>query len=489
MTLVPRSRRTAAWWLTLGLVYCATPARSQDLAVSAVRFWSLGDVTRVAIEVSGEFQHRYERLGNPDRIFFDFPGAVNRVSTKSLFVIPVGDAILRQIRVAEPKAGSTRVVLDLAGAGMQFTASHLANPDRLMVELRAGAAPPARPVAEPERPPVVSEARAPAKPFTPPPSVASAPAPALITPPPQQRTARQQPGESAAPVVAREVTAMSLTPPPSAKATPPAAAPATAAPSAPATPAPAKRAASGASTLTRALGLKVGRVVIDAGHGGHDTGSIGPTGLVEKDLVLDVSKRLGALVEKNLGSQVIYTRNDDSFVALETRTELANRSKADLFLSIHANSSPMRSVSGSETYYLSFTTSRTALDLAARENASSERSVFELRELVQKIALKEKVDESREFAAKVQSAMQAVNQRAPRTKDRGVKKAPFVVLIGASMPSVLTEIGFVSNAREETLLKQPDHRQKIAEALYKAVSQYAQALSHFEVAQRGAGEE
>jgi N-acetylmuramoyl-L-alanine amidase len=205
---------------------------------------------------------------------------------------------------------------------------------------------------------------------------------------------------------------------------------------------------------------------------------------MEKDLVLDVSKRLGALIEKGLGSQVIYTRTDDSFVPLEARTAMANRLKADLFLSIHANSSPLRSVSGSETYYLSFTTSRTALDVAARENASSERSVFELRELLQKIALKDKVDESREFAGKVQAAMQSVNPRATRTQDRGIKKAPFVVLIGASMPSILTEIGFVSNAREEGLMKQSEYRQKIAEALYKGVSQYAQALSHFDLARR-----
>ncbi|MEK7754626.1 MAG: N-acetylmuramoyl-L-alanine amidase, partial [Acidobacteriota bacterium] len=247
---------------------------------------------------------------------------------------------------------------------------------------------------------------------------------------------------------------------------------------------PAKKNSRGERSLTRVLGLKVGRVVIDPGHGGHDRGSTGPTGLTEKELVLDLAKRLGALIEEQLGSEVVYTRTDDTFVPLETRTELANQAKADLFLSIHANSSPFKTVTGVETYYLNFTTSRADLEVAARENATSQKSIHELTELLQKIALKDKLEESREFASKVQSSLHSASLRQnSRSRNRGVKKAPFVVLIGASMPSVLVEIGFVSNARDEALLKKPDHRQRVAEALYKGLSQYAGTLSHFQVAQ------
>jgi len=238
--------------------------------------------------------------------------------------------------------------------------------------------------------------------------------------------------------------------------------------------------------MIRVLGLKVGRIVLDPGHGGHDTGSVGPQGLREKDLVLDVAERLGKLIETRMGSEVIFTRSDDTFIPLERRTEIANEAKADLFLSIHANSSPLRNAAGVETYYLNFTTSRNALDLATRENAGSQMSVYDLQGLLEKIVLKDKIEESREFATRVQSALYsfAAKSSESRARDRGVKKAPFVVLIGASMPSVLAEIGFVSNAHDESAMRREEYRERIAEALFKGISSYANSLSHFQVAQR-----
>jgi N-acetylmuramoyl-L-alanine amidase len=238
--------------------------------------------------------------------------------------------------------------------------------------------------------------------------------------------------------------------------------------------------------MIRVLGLKVQRVVLDPGHGGHDTGTVGPEGLREKDLVLDVAQRLGRLIEQRMGSEVIYTRTDDTFIPLERRTQIANEAKADLFLSIHANSSPVRSAVGVETFYLNFTTSRTVLDLAARENAGSTMNIYELQDLLQKIVLKDKVEESREFATRVQSALYTLSARSTdaRSKDRGVKKAPFVVLIGASMPSILAEIGFISNAHDETIMRREEYRERTAEALYKGLASYAGSLSHFQVAQR-----
>lgn len=267
----------------------------------------------------------------------------------------------------------------------------------------------------------------------------------------------------------------------------------------PATPARAAelKTAAGQTSLVRALGLKINRIVIDAGHGGHDSGTLGVNGLQEKDVVLDVALRLGALLHEKLGAEVIYTRSDDTFIPLETRTAIANKAQADLFLSIHANSSPDASARGVETYYLNFTQQADALEVAARENAVSGQSVSQLSDLVRKITLKDKLAESREFATDVETSLYAGLARAPENtraslstssragvsgsgsfKDRGVKKAPFVVLIGANMPSVLAEISFVTNPRDAAELRQPDYKQRVAESLFKGVSRYIGSLSN-----------
>jgi N-acetylmuramoyl-L-alanine amidase len=243
--------------------------------------------------------------------------------------------------------------------------------------------------------------------------------------------------------------------------------------------------AAGDRSLIRALGLKIGKIVIDAGHGGHDTGTIGPNGLLEKDVVLDVAKRLGRLLESRLGAEVIYTRQDDTFIPLETRTAIANRERADLFISIHANSSRDSDARGVETYYLNFTSSPEALEVAARENAVSEKSIHELQDLVKKIALKEKIEESREFAGNVQESLYGgLALRSAGIRNRGIKKAPFIVLIGANMPSILAEISFVSNPTDERKLESSEHRQRIAESLYRGVSKYAGGLSGVKVASK-----
>jgi N-acetylmuramoyl-L-alanine amidase len=243
--------------------------------------------------------------------------------------------------------------------------------------------------------------------------------------------------------------------------------------------------ASGDRSLTRALGLKIGKIVIDAGHGGHDAGTIGPNGLLEKDLVLDVARRLGRLLETRLGAEVAYTRRDDTFVPLETRTAIANRDRADLFISIHANSSRDSGARGVETYYLNFTSSPEALEVAARENAVSEKSIHELQDLVKKIALKDKIDESREFASDVQDSLYGgLSLNSAGVRNRGVKKAPFIVLIGANMPSILAEISFVSNPTDERKLETSEQRQRIAESLYRGVARYAGGLSGVKVASK-----
>ena len=466
----------------------AETAYAQPHSVTAVRHWAVGDVTRVAIEVSGEFQYRSDRLHNPERIYFDIVNARPHFERK-LYSEEVTDKLLKRVRVAETAPGTTRVVLEL-GDGVEASPSQLTNPHRLMVELRAGAAPPASPLVPTPAPipPAVITALPPAPKLT---VAVKAEAPRLEIPAPPKpldRTVAEPVvvAEPAKSQIAHESAGAAGSLPLEAKVEPAKASEA----SAPAALTHAERASSarptstGQSSLTRALGLKINRVVIDPGHGGQDQGTSGPKGLLEKDLVLDVSKRVGKLIEDRMGAEVIYTRSDDTFIPLEGRTALANEKKADLFLSIHANSSPATHVAGIETYYLNFTDSKDALDVAARENAVSEKSVFELRDLIQKITLHDKAEESREFAGRIQASLFALSTRNfPGEKNRGVRKAPFVVLIGANMPSVLAEIGFLSNPKEESLLKKSDYRDKLAEALYRGLSRYAGSLSHFQVAQ------
>ena len=232
----------------------------------------------------------------------------------------------------------------------------------------------------------------------------------------------------------------------------------------------------GQQSLTRALGLKIGRIVIDAGHGGHDTGTIGPSGLMEKDLCLDVALRVGKLIQQRLPSaEVVYTREDDTFIPLEQRTEIANEARADLFLSVHANSSPDHKARGIETYYLNFTGSSDAMEVATRENALSDNAVHDLQDLVKKIARNEKIEESRDFAGSIQDSLaKRVENNNRGDRNRGVRKAPFVVLIGANMPSVLAEISFISNPSDEQWLKKPESRQRVAEGLYRGIEAYLQ---------------
>jgi len=499
----------AALTLTLSLLMAQTDRAQRT--VTAVRHWTLPDVTRVAVEVSGDFQYHTDRLHNPERIYYDITNSRPRIEKKVFYAETIDDKLVQRVRVAETTPGVTRVVLDL-GPSVEVSTSQLANPNRLMIELRAMATSPNQAVDAPKEIPAatppVAAAPPPAAPVTmpatpvkqqiQPPPVQAPPSKAPVKTPPaikadisaEKVTAEPARNELAAPNTVAAIAAASAPPPAPPVSTPPV----VVTPSKPAnstilpveTGKAARHTTSGDTSLVRALGLKINRVVIDAGHGGHDVGTQGPRGLLEKDLVLDVALRLGKLIEDRMGAEVIYTRTDDTFIPLEGRTALANEKKADLFLSIHANSSPVPRITGVETYYLNFPSSKDAADVASRENATSEKSIFELRDLVQKITLHDKSEESKEFAGRVQASLYSFSAKNfPTEKNRGVKKAPFVVLIGANMPSVLAEIGFLTNSREEALLKKTDYRQKLADALFRGISKYADSLSHFQVAQTG----
>lgn len=415
-------------------------------------------------------------------------------------VFPVGDRLIRQIRVAETEPGVSRVVFDLE-VPCEFTTSQLVDPDRLVIEVRAKG-----PGISGD---LTSRSRAGIRRVTDAPLINELPAETRSI-----RRVREPDGVLAQALPPLPVTYLfsSMTWPndieedaplprstltwdgvmrrslpekesPAAKAV--AVQPVAKSVSVVNPPTRIEPARTNGSnhSLVRVFGLKIHKVVIDAGHGGHDTGTIGPHGLMEKDLVLDVALRLGRLVEQRLGAEVVFTRSTDTFVPLEQRTKIANDEKADLFISIHANSSPAPSATGVETYYFNFTSDQHSLDLATRENASSNSSIFELNDLLHKAVLNAKVEESRQFAQRVQGSLYTMSVRMNSgSRDRGVKKAPFVVLIGATMPSILAEIGFVSNPHDERLLRRADQRQKIAESLYKGLSGYATSLSHIQMA-------
>ncbi len=460
----------------------AQAEKPRRLLVTGIRHWSTPDYTRVAIDVEDEVKYETGRIPSPARIFFDLK------DTKLASVLvgktfDVEDGFLRKIRVAQFQPGLVRVVLEVDTLS-DYSVFMLPNPYRLIVDIH-GRKPAARAVARTDTPTKATDA--------PKPAVETAAAkPDAVAEAKKPDLAKEEPKPEVKPAAERAtVDKEKDKETDTADADVPESKPVVAeAPirgkrrGATATIArEARPTATGDRSLIRALGLKIGRIVVDAGHGGHDTGTLGPHGLQEKDLVLDVALRLGKLLQSRLGADVVYTRDDDTFIPLETRTAIANQEQADLFISVHANSSDDPSARGIETYYLNFTTSRDALEVAARENAVSETSIHELQDLVKKIALKEKIEESREFAADVQRSLHSsLAAKTPAIRDRGVKKAPFIVLIGANMPSILAEISFVSNPTDERKLQTPEYRQKIADALYKGVARYVNGLSGVKVA-------
>jgi N-acetylmuramoyl-L-alanine amidase len=228
-------------------------------------------------------------------------------------------------------------------------------------------------------------------------------------------------------------------------------------------------------SLSRQLGLRVSRIVIDPGHGGHDPGAEA-NGVTEASVVLDIALRVEKILTAQPGVEVVLTRRTDEFVPLEERTAIANRQSADMFLSIHANASKQDDARGIETYFLNFASNPHAEAVAARENATSAGTMGGLPQLVKTITLNNKLAESKELATLAQASL--VKQVAPASKSRdlGVKQAPFVVLIGAEMPSILAEVSFVTNKSESALLKQAAYRQRIAQALANAVMQYQSSL-------------
>jgi N-acetylmuramoyl-L-alanine amidase len=499
--------------------------------VTRIRHWSTPDYSRVAIDLESEIKFGSQRISKPDRIFFDLRDT-KLASTLVGKTFDVDDGFLKKIRIAQFQPGRTRVVLEVDDLSA-YEAFLLPNPYRLIIDIHGkNDSKSARRRSLKDDPSAMADMEAPPKAGTKSDSdsrPATDAAPATTTKDDLRAAAGKAPvttqdvGDDVKVVSAaaaeakrgsfdlpKRVDSSREVPAPTKVVVeadddddaPDNTAVATHAPSRTRAKAPSKLAAttpkgsdfdvrearptaSGDRSLIRALGLKIGKIVIDPGHGGHDTGTIGPNGLQEKDLVLEVGRRLGKMLETRLGAEVVYTRKNDTFIPLETRTAIANQQRADLFISVHANSSRDPDARGVETYYLNFTSSPEALEVAARENAVSEKSIYELQDLVKKIALKEKIEESREFAGDVQSSLHSgLSAKNPGIRNRGVKKAPFIVLIGANMPSILAEISFVSNPGDEHRLETSDYRQRIAESLYRGIAKYVDGLSGVKMASK-----
>jgi N-acetylmuramoyl-L-alanine amidase len=482
--------------------------RGQLAQVTGIRHWSTPDYTRVAIDLGDDVTYEAARVPNPDRIYFDLHGTrlAHDLVGKSFAV--TDDGFLKRIRAAQFSNDMTRVVLDVNDV-TEYSAFLLPNPYRLIIDIHGGSR------SEPPAPTTIGAVQhaatpAPTVPNTRAVKTTSSFDVAALSAQPGRVEATSQPTSKPIAAVVADQSSVGSTQGLGAAPVNVAAGTASVAPDVAVAVAPRKTTrsrgaksaktsqsakvtkdtelgvparaavptADGQTSLVRALGLKIGRIVIDPGHGGHDSGTLGVDGIEEKDVVLDVALRLGRLLHDRLGSEIIYTRSDDTFVPLETRTAIANKAQADLFLSIHANSSVDRSARGVETYYLNFTSSPDALQTAARENAVSDESIYQLSDLVKKIALKDKIAESREFAADVEQGLYGGLQKGNvGLKNRGVKKAPFVVLIGANMPSVLAEISFVTNPKDAHQLQDPDYRERVAESLYRGVAKYEEGLS------------
>jgi len=240
---------------------------------------------------------------------------------------------------------------------------------------------------------------------------------------------------------------------------------------------PSKPTAEGDRTLQRILGMKVARIVIDPGHGGKDSGSIGLNGIKEKDITLAIARRLKEQIEARMQVAVLMTRTGDEYVPLEQRTAFAQVKQADLFISIHANYSKDNKIGGIETFFLGLTKDPRAQLIAAIENATAQQNLNQLEDTIKQITMYEKMNESREFARKVHRQLyKSMKKTLSSTRDRGVKKAPFVVLIGTDIPAILVEIGFISNKKEAEIIGSQKGQEKVAGAIYKGVEDYLSGL-------------
>ena len=379
----------------------------QELAklprVTGIRHWSSADSSTVVLDLEDQVQYEAHRLTGPDRIYFDLHDTALAPEFAGK-TIEIGDSLLARVRVAQPVAGLTRVVLETRGDS-NYSVSLEPNPYRLIVQVRKlGANTKAQvnlfPGAEAEK------------------------KLAIVVPPPTREDLQ-----------------------------------------------------------LRARVPKM-RIVVDAGHGGWDLGTVGRQGLLEKDLVLEIAQRLGKLLESRLGAEVILTRIDDNYIPLDERAGIANQAQADLFISVHANYSDLPSARGVETYYTNLFVSPNAKDLETRQGTPGNKNPVTAS--LSPVELHDKIEQSRRLAASVQHSLYGtLAAQNPGLRDRGVKEASYVVLTETAMPGILAEVSFVSSPTDEQKLRSDGYREQIAEALYRGIARYAAASRSVKVASAG----
>ncbi len=407
--------------------------RREFSLITRVDFWSSPKSTRVVVELDGPVYFTKNVLKNPYRVFVDFYNAyANPFYIKRAIIIE--GQFLNRIRVGQFKKNISRVVLDF-NREIKVTSFHLDNPFRLVIDINL------------EGVTNLVKNRGKRKKVS------------------KKKTHVSAEGKKKKKVVVKKEEKKpkkeKVGVPKNVKVVPPE--------------------KIDRNTLTRVLGLKVGTVVIDPGHGGKDPGTVGYRGIKEKDVVLKIAKKLKKLLIEKLGLNVVLTRDRDVFVPLERRPLVATQNNADLFISIHANSSKNDRAAGIETFYLGFTRNRRSLSIAAYENALSQKNIGQLEDVIKKITLSEKLKESRRFAIDVnRSLWRTIRKVDPYAKNRGVKKAPFVVLIGTQIPSILVEIGFLSNRREAKIISSGKNQRKIAEALFYGIYNYLKEVGRVE---------
>ena len=384
----------------------SAPATPQELSkfpkVTGIRHWSSADSSTVVLDLEDQVQYEAHRLSGPDRVYFDLRDTqlAPALTGKS---IEVGDTFVNRVRMAQPVAGMTRVVLETK-ANSTFSVSLEPNPYRLVVEIRKIGANPKGAVN-----------------LFPNAGDAEKNKLAIVVPPPTKEDIQ-----------------------------------------------------------LRARVPKL-RIVVDAGHGGWDLGTVGRRGLLEKDLVLEISQRLGKLLESRLGMEVIYTRPDDNYVTLDERASIANTSQADLFVSVHANYSDLPSARGVETYYTNLFSAPGSKDVDTHASAATVKPAATA--TLSPADLHERIEQSRHLAASVQRSLYGtLSAQNPGLRDRGIKEAGFVVLTESAMPGILAEVSFVSSPTDEQKLRSDGYREEIAEALYRGIARYAATSKGVKVA-------
>ncbi|HEX7425083.1 MAG TPA: N-acetylmuramoyl-L-alanine amidase [Terriglobales bacterium] len=381
--------------------------------ITGVRHWSSSMGSTVVIDMEDQVPYEVHRLMSPERIYFDLHDTVLSPELDGK-TMDVGDVSLTRVRIAQPVAGVTRVVLDTKD-GSNFSVSMESSPYRLVVELRGSEKTLATNSITPNR---------------------------MASP----RTSASV-GTAPAPVKAAPVAALAL------------------------------------KASDQPLPARTGRfrIVLDAGHGGWDLGTVGRQGLLEKDLVLDVTQRLGKLLQARLGSEVMFTRTGDAYLPLDQRADFANQTQADLFVSVHANYSSSAAARGVETYYTNLFSAPGAREVEKHDDGTFATLTPAS---LSSGGLHEKIEESRRLAASVQRSLYAtLAANSPDIRNRGIKDSAFAVLTGTTMPAILTEISFMSSPTDEHNLQSATYRQQIAEALYKGIARYQESSPHAKVAQ------